>query len=215
MPSIEEHCCGADQMFDQKTAEKQYKRFRMKGASRVTARLIEQLSQLERGTKLLDVGGGIGAIQWWFLSNGGNESWGVDASHAYTKIAQDHANEENWEDRSHFLIGNLSDVENEIPEVDHSSLDKVICCYPDYREILSICARKTHQSIHLSYPMDGIIADVFRSLGVLFMKMKGSDFRPFVHPVKDVRAYLEELGFENRSRDLTFPWHVETWVRRP
>ena len=72
MTSVREHCCGADLFFNKKTAEKEYRKYLKKGPSRVTAKIIQHLRQQEiEGKSMVDVGGGIGALQWWFLDNGG------------------------------------------------------------------------------------------------------------------------------------------------
>ena len=213
MPSIEEHCCGADQLFDQKTAKKQYKSYLKKGPSKVTKRLIEQLKKVGAENALIDVGGGIGAIQWWFLENGGQRTYGMDASTAYTAVAKEHAEKKSWTDQAEFFIGDFTDLKENVSRVDHVTMDKLICCYPDYRAILEGAAEKANKSIHISYPMDGIIADIFRGMGVIFMKLKGSSFRPYVHKVKDLRQKLNELGFEKQEGSISFPWHVEAYVK--
>lgn len=213
MKNIKEHCCGADKLFDLKTANKQYKRYLKKGPSRVTSKLIGQLEDFNIEGTLLDVGGGIGAIQWWFLANGGKETFGVDASSGYTEIAQEHARKSCFEDRTHFFVGDLMDHCSNIPKANHISLDKVICCYPNYQEILNVvCGLSTH-TVSLTYPMDGIIARIIRSFGVLMMKIRGNPFRPFVHRVTSVRALFSENGYVLKKRELSFPWHVETYQR--
>ena len=92
MTSIQEHCCGADLFFDKKTANKKYRQYLKKGPSRVTGKIIQQLaSQPVEGKSLIDVGGGIGALQWWFLERDGARTTGIDASSGYLKQAEDHA----------------------------------------------------------------------------------------------------------------------------
>ena len=61
--------------------------------------------------------------------------------------------------------------------------------------------------------MDGIIADAFRGLGVLYMKAKGNPFRPYVHSVSDVRLTMRNLGYKRENHTLSFPWIVETYVK--
>lgn len=45
MNTIQQHCCGADLFFDQKTSDKQYKKYLKKGPARVTKKIIAQLEK--------------------------------------------------------------------------------------------------------------------------------------------------------------------------
>ncbi len=214
MTTIKEHCCGADKLFDAKTAKKQYKSYLKNGPSRVTKKLIGQLEKISIGESLLDVGGGIGAIQWWFLNHGGKQTFAVDASSGYLQLAQEHAAKNNFKENAHFIMGDFTDKGEELPIVNHVTLDKVICCYPDFEAILMLACSKANQTVSLSYPMDGIIANIVRGLGVLLIKLSGNPFKPYIHRVASVRALFVENGFELKEGALSFPWHVETYEKR-
>lgn len=216
MSSIKEHCCGADSMFDMKTANKQYKHFLKKGPSRVTSTMIGQLSNhvdFESSKTMIDVGGGVGALQWWFLKAGGAKTTSVDASSAYIRKAKEHAAGNNWADQVHFVMGDVADVKDQIEPADLITLDKVVCCYPDYKTIINVCCDKSKSLASLSYPMDGIISNLIANIGALFTRFKTKTFRPYVHPVRDIRKEFERLGFERVSHSLSFPWHIETYKR--
>ena len=214
MTNIKEHCCGADLLFDKKTAKKQYKKYLKNGPSKVTKRLIEQVGKTNIGESLLDVGGGIGAIQWWFLNHGGKQTFGVDASSGYTTLAQEHAAKNNFKDRTCFLMGDFTTKAEELPSVNHITLDKVICCYPDFEAILNLACTKATNTVSLSYPMNGLIANTIRGFGVLYMKMTGNPFRPYIHPVESVRTIFMENGFGIAEKETSFPWHIETYVKK-
>jgi magnesium-protoporphyrin O-methyltransferase len=98
--------------------------------------------------------------------------------------------------------------------VDHITLDKVICCYPDFKAIVNLACKKSTHTVSLSYPMDGFIADLFRWFGVLFMKIMGNPFKPYIHRVASVRSLFNKQGFTIQERALSFPWHVETYVKK-
>lgn len=213
MTDIKAHCCGADMLFDEKTAKKEYAKYLKKGPDRVTAKLIEQLSTVEKGRSLIDVGGGIGAIQWWFLNQGGESVYGIDASSGYLSLAGQHALKKNWTSNVLYFMGDFTDKKDDLPMADHTTLDKVICCYPNFENIVKAACDKSHKSVSVSYPMDGIIAQAFRSVGVVFMKLKKNPFKPYIHPVRNVRQSFSNHGFKISQRDLKFPWYVETYIR--
>jgi 2-polyprenyl-3-methyl-5-hydroxy-6-metoxy-1,4-benzoquinol methylase len=214
MTDIKQHCCGADLFFDAKTAKKQYKKYLKNGPAKVTKKLIVQLKKTNPKGTLLDVGGGIGAIQWWFIDQGGKNTIGVDASTGYTALAKEHAIQNGFEERAHFIIGDFTEKAEVLPKVDHITLDKVICCYPDFEAILYLACTKTNNTVTFSYPMDGFIAVFFRGFMVLGMKLRGNPFKPFIHRVASVRTLMIKNGFELQYKELSFPWHIETYVKR-
>jgi hypothetical protein len=80
-------CCqteGIEELMDEKVAARDLKRYRRKGPSRTTRMLMNNLEQQGiSNTKLLDIGGGVGAIQHGLLKAGVAFAISVDASSAY------------------------------------------------------------------------------------------------------------------------------------
>ena len=215
MTTIQQHCCGADVFFNKKTADKEYRNYVKRGATRATAKMIQQLEahQVE-GKSMIDVGGGIGALQWWFLENGGGNTTDIDASSGYLKQAEKHAKEKGWASKTAFLLGDCIEVYPQIDNAHFITLDKVVCCYPNYKEIVEASCDKATEAISLSYPMDGIISNVIRKLGDILMSFRDNPFRPFIHSVMDIRAIFEHKGYQRVAHKLVFPWHVETYIKR-
>ena len=214
MTTITEHCCGADMFFNEKMAAKEYRKYLKKGPVKATARIIAQLSGQEvTGKSLVDVGGGIGALQWWFLQQGGAQTTDIDASSGYLQKAREHAEKNGWQDKARFVMGDCTDRYKEVGDAHFITLDKVVCCYPNFKEILAATCDKAREGVSLSYPMDGFIAQAIRNIGTLFFMLKGNPFRPYIHPVKDIRKIFAEKGFTRIAHDISFPWHVETYAR--
>ena len=214
MATVREHCCGADAFFDQKMAAKQYKQYLKKGATGVTAKMIQQLDSISvHGKSLIDIGGGIGALEWWFLDRQGARTIAVDASSGYLEMAEKHAIEQGWEDRTRFVFGDFAELHGQLEKADFVTLDKVVCCYPDYEHILEASCNKAGSYLSLSYPMDGLLAKLVASIGVLKARLKTRVFRPYIHPVSKIRETIVRCGFERMAYDMVFPWHVETYRR--
>lgn len=214
MTSIQDHCCGADMFFDSKTAKKQYRQYLKKGPSRITSKIIRQLSDHDmEGRSLIDVGGGVGALQWWFLQNSGKETTAIDASTAYLKQAEEHATKNNWMAKTRFIFGDYTQVHSQAGRADYITLDKMVCCYPDYKEIIEISCQQAKAYIALSYPIDGFISKSINFIGSFLAKLRGNSFRPYIHPVKGIREVFEQQGFQRVSYTMSFPWHVETYRR--
>ncbi|MBD80928.1 MAG: hypothetical protein CL840_18570 [Crocinitomicaceae bacterium] len=210
-----EHCEGADRLFDLKGAKKELKVYKKRGALKATRHLIELLEEESfKDKSLLDIGGGIGILQWNHLENNGRDTTGVDASSGYLNIAEEVANEKGLSDKTRFLFGDFLDVHADIPEHDFVTMDKVICCYPDYKTLIKTASSKSKELLAVSFPMDGIIAEFAQWLGIMFMKyIKNNPFRPYVHPVREIERVISESGFDLISQSRSFPWHIRVYKR--
>jgi predicted RNA methylase len=97
-------CCqGVDEMFGERTARHDLRRYRTRGPSKPTRMLLEALRRegIEHAT-VLDVGGGIGAIQQELLDAGAERATSVEASVAYVRAARDEAERRGHADRINY-----------------------------------------------------------------------------------------------------------------
>ena len=91
------------------------------------------------------------------------------------------------------------------------TLDRVICCYPGWRRLVSGSASKARRLYAFSLPRDRW----YLRFGVRLINFSrwlvGSAFRAFVHPVADVDRMLEEMGFRQVLVEHSFVWRVEIY----
>ncbi len=209
------HCCGADQLFDLKGAEKELKKYKKKGPGKVTRKLIELLKKEDdlNGNTLLDIGGGIGAIQWGFLENGGKSTIDVDASNGYQHVAKTYAKELGFEEKAKYVFGDFVDQSAAIDEVDFVTMDKVLCCYPDYEGLLKQALLKCKKSILISYPLGGMISEFIAQLNKIYFYFKKNPFRTYIHSPKQIEKFIIDHGFEVKYKSISFPWHVQVYQR--
>ncbi len=74
-------CQGIENTFDRRLAESQLQREHRRGPQRTTLMLVEALrAQGVAGRTLLDIGGGVGAVQRMLLESGITKVTGVDAA---------------------------------------------------------------------------------------------------------------------------------------
>ena len=206
-----EHCCGADKLFDLKGAQKELKKYSKTGPTRVTKKLIQAISSYDKkGKTLLDIGGGIGAIAWHFHENGASGTTDVDASSGYLQVAEEYAQTKGWESSSQFKQGDITDVAHELLEFDFVTMDKVVCCYPDYQSILESALSKSNKVVALTFPFGGPIANILRWIGSIYLSFKKNPFRPYVHSHHKIQAFILGKGFTLVHQSVAFPWRV--WI---
>lgn len=207
-------CQGIEGFFNQRAAARNLAAYRRGGPERSTRLLLDALRAADvKGATLLDIGGGIGAIQLELLSAGAASATDVDASAAYIAAAREESAQRGYGDRVTYLHGNFVDLAPTLSPADVVTLDRVICCYHDMRGLVSASAAKARRLYGLVYPREGWGAPFFIALANLYFRLRRSPFRTFAHRTRDVEAVLRDAGLEPRFRTNAGVWQVAVYAR--
>ena len=148
-------CEGIDSIFNAKAAARDLKAYRKKGPRKETRMLIEALGAEDLdGMTLLDIGGGVGAIQHELLQNGVSSVTHVDASRAYIQTAKEEAQRRGHEDRVSYHFGDFVDLAPQTEPADIVTLDSVICCYHDMEALVGLSSQRARKLYGYVYPRD-------------------------------------------------------------
>ncbi|HMQ52471.1 MAG TPA: class I SAM-dependent methyltransferase [Anaerolineae bacterium] len=207
-------CQGLESLFDQKTATKELESYRQKGSAKTTQMLIQALkAKAVANLTLLDVGGGVGAIQHALFKAGIRQATHVDASSAYLRASQEEAQRQGHSDRITYRFGNLIELAPELGPVDIVTLDRVVCCYHDVEALIEASAKLAGQRIGLVYPRETWWLEIGRLLINTTVWVQRNPFRFFVHPTSTIEAILRQYGFERRFYQKTFLWQVAVYAK--
>ena len=207
-------CKGIETLFNQKEAEKKLKTYRKDGPAKTTRMLIDALkAEGIEGTTLLDIGGGVGAVQHALLRAGVERATGVDASTAYMKAAQKEAERQGHADRITYSHGNFVDLAALIVSFDIVTLDRVICCYHDMQALVGLSVAKAGKLYGLVYPRDTWWMRAAISVGNLYFRVIRNPFRTFIHPTQAVDALVRSNGFHQRFYKTSGLWQVVIYAR--
>lgn len=188
-------------------------RYERHGPDLTTRLLLEELRPMTRpGDALLDVGGGIGVLGLELQGVGLREVILAEAAPAYFTVAQDLHDRSAGTTRFRVVSGNFTEIAPP-PTAEIVTLDRVVCCYPDYARLLQAAAACAGRAIGLSFPHDRwYIRLVFR-LENLMRRVTGNAFRAFVHPPSEMAAVLSAAGWRRLGQRTTRVWCVERWGR--
>ena len=207
-------CKGFETVFDEKEARTRLRSYRNNGPAKTTRLLIDALrAQGVEGMTLLDIGGGVGAIQHELLRDGVERATGVDASAAYIKVAREEAERQGHAGRVSYRQGNFVDLAPAIPQADIVTLDRVICCYHDALSLVGLSAAKAGSLYGLVYPQDTWWTRVLVRADNLWMRIRRNPFRSFVHAEPVIQALVREGGLTRRYHRLSGPWQVAVYAR--
>src|SRR5215471_16288247 len=186
-------------MFSAKQARLDARRYRERGLGGTSRRLVELAGDVS-GQTVLEVGGGVGAIELDLLAAGADRATNVELSGEYEEEAEKLLSERGLSERVDRRVADF--VAEPVEPHDVVVMHRVVCCYPDVDRLVGLAAASTRRRLLLTYPRErpwtraGIAAINF------FMRLSGSDFRAFVHPVARMAAAArrEGLALEHLER---------------
>jgi len=207
-------CLGIEDMFSEKRALSELRRYRGRGLGKTSRLLVESIvAEGVSGQTVLDIGGGLGAVHLELLSAGAREAVDVDASSGYLKTAEQEAERLGLAGRIKHLHGNFVDLAGEVPEADVVILDRVICCYDDARSLLDSSAAKARSILGLVYPIDSVLMKIARDLLNFLLRALRRRFRIFVHSSAQVDAIAGSHGFRKRAYRKQGIWQVVVYTK--
>ena len=211
------HCCEMENnTFGEDEAKANLKDYRRRGPAKQTQLILDAVRSLGiKNASLLDVGGGIGTIHHELLKDVAAEATHVDASSAYLKVATEEAKRIGHSEQVKFIHADFTDVANELPQVDVVTLDRVVCCYPNFRELLTSASSKSRKAIVLTYPRETWYFKVITAVANFFQSLKNDPFRVFIHPVAEMESLLNAQGLQRVSTRRLFVWEMSLYQRSP
>jgi magnesium-protoporphyrin O-methyltransferase len=212
-------CCGCfeetvDRQFTGQRAGQELERYRRKGAGPTTRLLIDGL--LHAGIvdgSLLDVGAGIGALTFELLDRGVRQATIVEASVAYAAAASDEAVRRGRTANVELKRGDFVEVAMTLPVATIVTLDRVVCCYPLYEQLLSQAVQHADRGFAFSYPRDRWYIRAGMRLENALRRRRNA-FQTFVHPAAKMRELITGAGFDLVSQRRTLVWSVDVFIRR-
>jgi len=207
-------CCAAECQFGPKIAERDLQLYRRRGADTVTKLMLAQLRRWPlQNTQLLNIGGGIGAISAELAADGIAGATLVEASSAYLEVARRELQSRYGSRSTKFLLGDFARIADMLPDADVITLDRVVCCYPDAETLLRGAAARTRQLLAFSYPRDRWYMRVITAFQNFLRRLRGNEFRTFVHSPQQMSAALQRAGLVRIATHGTLVWVVDLYRR--
>ena len=209
------NCCEIENnTFTEGDARANLRDYRRRGPANQTRLILEAVRSLGlKDASLLDIGGGIGAIHHELLKDVAREATHVDASSAYLKVATEEAKRLGHEAQVKFIHADFTDVAGELPQADVVTLDRVVCCYPNFRELLMAASSKSRKAIALTYPRETWYLRIGLKVVNFFQRLRNDPFRVFLHPVAEMEALLNKEGLKRISTRRLFVWEMSLYQR--
>ncbi len=148
---------------------------------------------------MLDVGGGIGAIDLELLEAGAARATNVELSGGYEDAAGELIAERGLGDRVERRVGDFVTAELEAHDV--VVLHRVVCCYPDVDALVDAAAEHTQRTLLLTYPQERVLIRAGLRMINVWLRLTRCGFRTYVHPVTTIVAAAEAHGLRLDRRE--------------
>ncbi len=209
-------CCDTgiyNNTFSLKMAAKELKKFNKSGPNKSSRKLIATLKKdISKGgttaLNLLDIGSGIGSIPLSLTSVGLSKISSIDISDAYQEVLKIEIKKSSENIDVEFYLGDFIGHSAKIEVADIVTLDKVICCYKDYRQLIEQSVNKSSRYYGIIIPRNTWWVKFGNNVGILFRKLFGTGFVTYIHPLEKIEKIIFDNNFSRIINQYSFEWQI-------
>lgn len=210
-------CCdprGCDAFFTDRVARRDADRYRRQGLDRNAQRVVDfVVGEGIADRSVLEVGGGVGAIQLELLRAGAAGTTNAELSPAYEAHAAELAHEAGLVGRSDRHVVDFAEEGDAIGEADVVVLHKVVCCYPDHERLVGEAALRARHQLVLTFPRDVLWLRVAFAAMNLSQRIRRRAFRVYLHRPPAIVAVAQSHGLEPVSHHRGLMWEFRGLAR--
>lgn len=211
-------CCspkGYRWIFSERMAATDARRYRRKGLDATSRRIFELVkAQGVDGHTVLEVGGGIGAIQIELLKAGASRAVSVELTPTYEEVATELLREAGLADRVERKVMDFAQANGAVESADIVIMNRVLCCYPDMPRLAGAAADHTRQLLVMSFPRGSWWMQAGLAMANFMLWATRREFHIFVHAAAGIFATSQQHGLAPVSDQRGFLWTVAA-LRRP
>jgi 2-polyprenyl-3-methyl-5-hydroxy-6-metoxy-1,4-benzoquinol methylase len=211
-------CCqpprGYTRVFSQRAARRDAKRYRRDGLDETAEEMTSFLRERGiAGASVLEIGGGIGAIQLELLKAGASRATNLELSPEYEDVAGELAREQGVAEQVERRLGDVVSEPALAGDADAVVMHRVVCCYPDYDALVGAAAERARRYLVMSFPRSRWAIRAGFSLVNLGARLLRWEYRTWVHPPQGVVGAAEGRGLRVTSESRGRIWQVAALER--
>ena len=157
---------------------------------------------------MLEVGGGIGAIQIELLKAGAARAVSVELTPTYEEEAKALLREAGLEERVERRVMDFAAAGAAVEGADIVIMNRVICCYPDMPRLAGTASDHARELLVMSFPRRTWWMQVAMFLGNTILSATRREFHIFLHPPGSILATSERRGLRTVLNKSGVVWTV-------
>jgi magnesium-protoporphyrin O-methyltransferase len=209
-------CCAPRyrRVFSKRLARRDARRYRRKGLDETARLIVDGLT--DRGVAdatVLEVGGGVGAIDIELLKAGAREATVVELSEEYDEEAGRLLAESQLEGRVARRHGDFVELGDRVAPADVVVMHRVVCCYPDPEALVGEAALHARRLLALSFPRENWWIRAGWSIVDVWFRLVYR-FESYIHAHRRILGAATRAGFRPVHEHSGRLWHVTVLERR-
>ncbi len=210
-------CCppkGFTKVFSKRAARRDAKRYEEKGLDDTAAGMVGFLREHGvEGASVLEIGGGVGAIQLELLRAGAARATNLELSPEYEETAQELARERGLANRVERRLGDVVEEPDLAEGADAVVMHRVVCCYPDYEALVGAAAERARRYLVMSFPRPRWLIRAGLGLMNVGARLLRWEYRTWVHAPEALVAAAERRGLRLVSESSGRIWQIAALER--
>jgi hypothetical protein len=202
-------CADYDKIFDEKKARSKASEYARNGLTGHAPRIVQFVRDKNPpGYTLLEIGGGIGAIQLELLKTGAARATNVELATQYESVASELIRERGLGDRVERRLGDFVREADAISGADVVIMNRVVCCYPDADALVGAAADHARRFLVMTFPVDRWWTRLGIAVENTCFAIRSDTFRAYVHPTSAVLAAAQRRGMRPVEHSRGFIWQL-------
>jgi hypothetical protein len=210
-------CCtpkGYRWIFSESSARSDARRYLRRGLDATSQRIVDFLkAQGVDGRTVLEVGGGIGAIQIELLKAGAARAVSIELTPTYEEVATGLLRDAGLDGRVERRLMDFAEMAGAVDSADIVIMNRVICCYPDMPRLAGAAADHAREMLVMSFPRETWWTRTGLTLGNFGLRLARREFQVFLHPPASIIAIPEQKGFKTILNQTGLFWTVAAQSR--
>ena len=212
-------CCqpprGYTRLFSERAARRDAKRYRRDGLDDTAEEMVGFLRERGvEGSSVLEIGGGVGAIQLELLRAGAARATNLELSPEYEETAEELVSERGLEGRVERRLGDVVQEPELAGEADAVVMHRVVCCYPDYDALVGAAAERATRVLVMSFPRPRRLIRVWFGAMNVGARLLRWEYRTWVHPPRALIAAAERRGLTLATETRGRIWQAAALERK-
>lgn len=203
-------CCspaGYRWVFSERHARREARRYQRRGLDWTSRRIVELLKpQGVGGLSLLEVGGGIGALQIELLKAGVTHAVCIEMTPTYQTAADELLRAAALDGRVERRLMDFAEAGSLVAAADIVILNRVICCYSDMPKLVRAAAEHTTHLLVMSFPNGRWWTRLALALNNLALALIRRRFHVFAHRPDGILCAAEQTGLKTVASNPGFFW---------
>jgi magnesium-protoporphyrin O-methyltransferase len=190
-------------------------RYRRKGLDATSRRIVEFVkTQGVEGRTVLEVGGGVGAVQIELLKAGASRATNVELIPTYEQVAAELLGDAGLAHRVERRVMDFAQANGQVESADIVIMNRVICCYPDAPRLAGAAADHARGLLVMSFPRASWWMRLGLGIANSVLWATRREFHIFVHAPSRIFATSEQHGLAPVLDQPGVLWTVAA-LRRP